>query len=70
MRVRLSDPATASELLAYLRSADCAAEPAGRDELTVIIPRAPSDDQARRELDTYLRAWQAINPSTCAHIVG
>jgi hypothetical protein len=38
--------------------------------LSVVVPRAPSDDQARRELDLYLRAWQATNASAHADIVG
>ena len=70
MRVRLADQADAPELLRYLRSTECAVEQVGADELSVVMPRAPSDDQARRELDVYLRAWQATNASAHADIVG
>ena len=70
MRVRLSDPALLPELVAYLRAIECVVEQVGPDELTVMIPRAPSDEQAARELDIYLRAWQAMHPEVHADIVG
>jgi hypothetical protein len=54
----------------YLRSTECAGDQVGNDELSVVVPRAPSDDQARRELDVYLRAWQAVHPTVHAEIVG
>jgi hypothetical protein len=70
MRVRLSDPALRPDLLVYLRSAECVVEEIGPDELNVLVPRAPSDDQARREVDIYVRAWQAMNPNARAEIIG
>jgi hypothetical protein len=33
------------------------------------IPRALSDDQARREVAIYLKTWQAMNPGARAEIV-
>lgn len=69
MRVRLSDPDLLSDLLDYLRAAECVAEEIGPDELNVIVPRAPSDEQAHREVDIYLRAWQAMNPNVRAAII-
>ena len=69
MRVRLADETDAPDLVRYLRSTDCAVEQVGDDELSVVVPRAPSDDQARRELDVYLRAWQATSGSAHADIV-
>ena len=69
MRVRLADETDPPDLVRYLRSTDCAVEQVGDDELSVVVPRAPSDDQARRELDVYLRAWQATNASAHADIV-
>ena len=69
MRVRLSDPELLPDLLDYLRAAECVVEEVGPDELNVIVPRAPSDEQARREVDIYLRAWQAMNPNARAAII-
>jgi hypothetical protein len=69
MRVRLTDETLVPDLLAYLRAAECEAEQVGPDELNVIVPRAPSDEQARRELDLYLRAWQAMNPTAQAELL-
>jgi hypothetical protein len=42
------------------------------DEVTldVSMPRAPSDAQAQREIAIYIKAWQAMNPSGYAHVVG
>jgi hypothetical protein len=34
-----------------------------------MVPRAPSDEQARRELDIYLKTWQAMNPAAQADVV-
>jgi hypothetical protein len=70
MRVRPTDEADAPDLMRYLRSTECAGDQVGNDELSVVVPRAPSDDQARRELDVYLRAWQAVHPTVHAEIVG
>lgn len=69
MRIRVSDPALLDSLQRYLRAADCVAERAGADALDVAVPRAPSDDQARREVDIYIRAWQAMNPGARAELI-
>lgn len=45
------------------------AEQSGEDTLDVSIPRAPSDEQARREVAIYLQAWQAMNLGARAEIV-
>jgi hypothetical protein len=68
MRVRLTHEADAPDLMRHLRSTECAVEQI-HDGLSVVVPRARSDDQARRELDVYLRAWQAVNPTVHAEIV-
>lgn len=69
MRVRLTDKALLPDLLLYLRSTESVVEQVGPDELNVIVPRAPSDEQARREVDIYLRAWQVMNPGAEAEIL-
>jgi hypothetical protein len=52
-----------------LRAAECVAEQSGEDTLEVSIPRAPSDEQARREVAIYLQTWQAMNLGARAEIV-
>jgi hypothetical protein len=42
----------------------------GEVTLDVSMPRAPSDDQALREIAIYLRTWQAMKPNAHARIVG
>jgi len=42
---------------------------ADEDALDVAIPRAPSDDQARRQVEIYLKAWQAMNPGVRADLL-
>jgi hypothetical protein len=69
MRVRLTDKALLPDLLLYLRSTESVVEQVGPDELNVIVPRAPSDEQARREIDIYLRAWQVMHPGAEAEIL-
>jgi hypothetical protein len=53
----------------YLPSAECVVEQADDDALEVSIPRAPSDEQARREVAIYIQAWRAMNPGARAEIV-
>lgn len=69
MRVRLTEQALLPDLVHYLRSTECVVDQVSPSELTVIVPRAPSDEQARRELDIYLRAWQAMYPQASASIL-
>jgi hypothetical protein len=68
--VRIQVPAAArDDLVRFLRRADCHA--VAEDEATVVVevPAALGDEQARMEVDLYLKAWQAANPDVDAHIV-
>jgi hypothetical protein len=69
MRVRLTDQELLPDLVRYLRSTECVVEGFGADELNVLVPRARSEEQARREVDIYLRAWQVMNPTAQADIL-
>lgn len=69
MRVRVTDPSLLGDLQRYLRAAECVVEQSSDDTLDVYIPRAPSAEQARREVEIYLQAWQAMNPEAHAGIV-
>jgi hypothetical protein len=44
-----------------LRRVGCVAEERRSHELDVFVPAAPSEDQARREVNVYLATWQARN---------
>jgi hypothetical protein len=69
MRVRVSDPALLGHLQRYLRATECVVKKADADELDVTVPRAPSDEQAQREVAIYIQAWRAMNPGARAEIV-
>jgi hypothetical protein len=55
-------PDAREDLLEFLRRADC--EVAVEDETTVVVhvPAALGEEQARMEVDLYLKAWQASRP--------
>lgn len=62
-------PEARDELLEFLRRADC--EVAVEDDQTVIVevPAALGEEQARMEVELYLKAWQASRPETEAHLL-
>lgn len=66
MIVEISDPSRADDLVRFLLAARCEAEKDGGAKITVAVPRASSELAARRELELYLRAWQARNPGVRA----
>ena len=70
VRVQVSDKAFVEDLKTYLKAAECSVRVVSEVTLDVSMPRAPSADQALREIAIYLRTWQAMNPDAHAHIVG
>jgi hypothetical protein len=68
MRVRLTDPDLVGDLERFLLATECLVERMGANELDVHVPRAPSQEQARRELGIYLLTWQAMNPAAVASL--
>ena len=64
MRVRLSDPSLSDDLLTFLRSMQCVAEPAGFDTFDVEPPALPLRQAGLLELELYLRVWDALHPGT------
>jgi hypothetical protein len=68
VRVEISDPALADDLVAFLRRARCAAERADGALLAVDVPDAPAE-AARHELEAYLTAWQRLHPGARARRV-
>jgi hypothetical protein len=70
MRVRISDAVLLGDLADFLEAAECRVRKVGEATLDVSMPRAPSTEQARREIDIYLKTWQAMHPRAHARIVG
>jgi hypothetical protein len=62
MKVRLSQPELAGDLLAFLRRMQCEGRVEKGGTLTIEVPEALRQDQAWLELDLYLKAWLASHP--------
>jgi hypothetical protein len=69
MRIRVSDPALLEDLKDFLESAECRIRRVGPVTIDVAMPRAPSPEQASREIAIYLKTWQAMNRGSYARIV-
>ena len=63
------DPEAREELLEFLRRADCKVRAEDDGTLVVEVPNAPGEDQARLEVDLYLKAWQASHPDVETHLL-
>jgi hypothetical protein len=61
MRIKVP-PEAREELLQFLRQADCQAEAEDDSTVVVQVPAALGEEQARMEVDLYLKAWQASHP--------
>ena len=59
LRVRLSRPEIADELTDALAAGDCLCARVDEDTLLVVHRFATNDDEARIELEFFLRAWSA-----------
>ena len=69
MYVYISDPDQILNLQQFLRQAGCVAERRRSHELVVYLPGAPSEAQARREVNVYLASWQARNRGVDAYVL-
>jgi MOSC domain-containing protein YiiM len=69
MRVQISDSVLLGDLANFLQAAECRVRKVGEATLDVTMPRAPSAEQAQREIDIYLKTWQAMHPGSYARIV-
>ena len=67
MRIKVN-PDAREELLAFLRRAECEARADGDEAVIVEVPDA-GEDQARLEVDLYLKAWEASHPDVEAHLL-
>jgi hypothetical protein len=70
MRVRISNADLLKDLHGYLEAAECRVRKVGQVTLDVTMNRAPSAEQAEREVAIYLKTWTAMNPGSYARIVG
>ena len=66
MKVEISDPSFADDLVSFLRRARCEAEHEEGGELAVRMPGALPEAAARLELEAYLTAWQRLHPGVRA----
>jgi hypothetical protein len=68
-RVRLHTPLRLPELVDTLTRAECSVRELGPAEIAVDVPRAPTAEQAERELEIYLALWRAQHPEGRAVLV-
>jgi hypothetical protein len=71
MRILLSDPTPADDLVAYLRRCGCNAEIAGQAAIEAVPQNGPLVEYAymRMELDAYLRVWREMHPGVRAELL-
>jgi hypothetical protein len=76
MKIRVDDPQLVDALVHHLRRSGCHATPsdieAHGDGITVDvhIPAALDEEQARMELELYLKVFEATHPGKAASILG
>jgi hypothetical protein len=61
VRLRLSDPELADNLRDFLERRECAVIEIDAETLEVELPHELHAEQARLELDLYLRIWQSLH---------
>lgn len=62
MKILLSDAALLDDLLGYLTAEGCVVEQVGPNLVEASRLSSVRHDQARMELDLFLRAWQKSHP--------
>jgi hypothetical protein len=60
IRLRVSEPRVAHDLASFLSGHDCRAEVTEDGTVLVELPHLLHRDQARLELELYIRLWQAL----------
>ncbi len=63
MTLRLSDPSERAALRAFLERRECHVEELADGLLRVGLPHELHDQQARLEVDLYLRVWESLHDS-------
>lgn len=69
VRLRLHNPALLDDLLDFLEKRGCAGERVSDDTIDVELPHELHLEQARIELDLYLRVWQSLHDWTEIDVV-
>ena len=69
MRLRIPDPSLRDELSAHYARSGFAVRPVGERDLAVERPDAPTDEQARREVEAHLLVWGLLHPECPGEIV-
>jgi hypothetical protein len=68
IRLRLSEPTLAEDLASYLSRHDCHAVAVEDSSVTAELPHLLHQEQARLELELYLRLWQALRGVSVARL--
>jgi hypothetical protein len=63
MTLRLTDPDERDALRAFLEKRECQVEELADGLLRVGLPHELHDEQARLEVDLYLRVWESLHDS-------
>ena len=63
MTLRLSEPSERDALRTFLERRECRVEELAPDLLRVGLPHELHDQQARLEVDLYLRVWESLHDS-------
>jgi hypothetical protein len=61
IRLQLSDPGLADALARFLSRRECPAEAAEDGTVKVELAHPLHDEQARMEVELYVRVWQALH---------
>jgi hypothetical protein len=61
VRLRVSEPELASGLAFFLGRHECSATVSGGGVVDVDLPHLLHDEQARLELDLYVRLWEVLH---------
>ena len=61
--LRLSEPSERAALRVFLERRECRVEELPPDLLRVGLPHELHDEQARLEVDLYLRVWESLHDS-------
>ena len=61
VRLRLSDPELVQSLREFLERRECAIVRIDDEVVEVELPHELHEEQARLELDLYLRVWQSLH---------
>jgi hypothetical protein len=68
VRIKVLDPTSLADLLAFLQAGDFTVSASGAGEATVVSPHGPGQD-ARDDLRLRIATWNAMVPGAHAELV-